>query len=185
MLRILAAGAFLAAIVVGWLVFGSSSDSGESQSGGEVGNLREKSTGGEGHSQPAGQTGSGTMPAPLRMRSDTPSEGAAAVAPVAAQDSLAEAFAGEEVDKELAASRSAMIREVTESLMEDREGAAELKEIECRSRHCLLKIAGDDQKSVIALIDALQDERGFYGKAESLMMSRDGDVFHMYLRFAK
>jgi hypothetical protein len=182
MLRILGVGALIAGIALAWLLLGKSEAPSSDQASGEstLAEAREKNSAAKPNTKvnPAGDT----LPTPVRMTSKNPDEGAS---PVASGDSLAAAFESEDVDKDLSAKRSAMIRNVLEDLVIDEESAARLSDLECRSIHCRLKIAGEDQKSVTALVDALQDERGFYGKAESLMMSRDGDEIHMYLRFAE
>ena len=99
--------------------------------------------------------------------------------------SLAEAYASEAPNAAAATERTEMIRDVVDDLVRKDVGDAKIRALECRARHCLLRISGDDSKGVTALVDALQDERGFLGKAESLMMSRDQESIHIYLRFAE
>ncbi len=172
----------LVAIAVAWLVLGRSEAPSPGQTGGESTSDSLVVPGSAGTSETKSMPAAATLPTPVRMSSDNTDK---TVLPSASTDSLADAFAGEEIDKEVAGKRTALIRNVVEELVSDKEGAAQLGGVECRTRHCLIKIAGEDQKSVTALVDALQDERGLYGKAESLMMSRDGDEIHMYVRFAE
>lgn len=108
----------------------------------------------------------------------------APVGPKASAVSLSEAFAGE-APAPGETERTRMIRGVVDDLVSNQVGDAEIGGLECRTRHCLLKIKGGESKGVVALVDALQDERGFLGKAESLMMSRDEESIHIYLRFAE
>jgi hypothetical protein len=48
--------------------------------------------------------------------------------------------------------------------------AVDVTAIECRSRRCQLTIAGADAGRFQALVEALQDDRGFYGDAEQIML---------------
>ena len=119
------------------------------------------------------------MPAPLRMKSD-PNSGPALATP----SSLVEAFESE-AKSNARADRSEMIRSTVEALVADGTGQGEISEIDCRRSHCLLRIAGGDEPGVVALVSALQDERGFYGKAESLLLARDESSIRIYLRFGE
>jgi len=185
MLRILGFAAVLAAAVVAWLLIGGSDEASKSQSPVGSTSAVARDTDTQDKTSAKSNPSGATLPVPVRMRSDSPDNPDKGVAPVASTESLAEAFAGEEIDKELAAKRSALIRTVVEEVLRENPGGATLGGLECRTLHCLLKISGDDQKGVTSLVDSLQDERGFLGKAESLMMSRDGDEIHMYVRFAE
>lgn len=121
-------------------------------------------------------------PAPIRMRSDGGVAGTE-VAPQASAVSLADAFAKEAPAKSPPQERLNMIREVVADVVGAKDSKAEIHGLECRERHCLLKISGDDANDLLSVVDALQDERGFLGRAQSLMMSRDAESIHLYLRF--
>ena len=182
MLRLLAAGALLAIIAASWLIFGQSSDKDEAQKRSSEAGSGANNSGTESGAGIARERPGANVPPPLRMTGSdstgTPGNG------VATTSSLAEIFDREEVDTSLAEERTKMIRSVTDALLEDGEYSAQLAEVQCKDRHCRIKVTGDDQQSVAALVGAMQDERGFYGKAENLMMSRDGDEIHVYLQFA-
>lgn len=184
MLRILGLAAVLAAAAIAWLLIGSSEEPTESQSPVDTSAVA-AGTDTQGKTITKSDPSGANLPMPVRMRSDNPDDPDQGTAPVATTVSLADAFSGEEIDKELAAKRSALIRTVVEEVLSENRGDARLGDLECRTLHCLIKISGDDQKSVTSLVDSLQDERGFLGRAESLMMSRDGDEIHMYVRFAE
>lgn len=180
MLRMLAAFALLALIVASWLIFGQSSDEGESPKGesAEVGGVQNTAPGAA--AGLSGDTAGTSLPAPLRMTSPDSDKTASS----GSSSALAELFEKEKVDPRVAEERTTMVRAVTDALLKGGEFSAQVKELECRSHHCRIKIAGEDQKSVSALLSAMQDERGFYGKAKNFMMSRDGDEIHVYLQFA-
>lgn len=185
MLRLLAAGALVAIIVVSWAIFGQSSDKDERQTRSPQAERGANNSGPElGAGVAKNRTGT-NVPAPLRMTSSDSTETPGNGAPETTAGSLAEMFDKEDVDTRLAEKRTKMIRSVTDTLLEEGEYSAKLVEIQCKARHCRIKVTGEDQKSVVALVGAMQDERGFYGKAENLMMSRDGDEIHVYLQFAE
>ncbi len=171
--RILAIGAVAVAIVVGYLVLGPSakeeanSKQGKNQSGGSegAGDVQDE--------------GTETLPPPRRMTVEEDKDKAATTA------SLSEAFATEDTDEASAKEHAEMIRTVVGALLPEDSEAAKMQELECRNQHCMITIGGEDSKSVATLVSALQDERGFAGKAESLMMSRDGELIKVYLRFAE
>lgn len=100
------------------------------------------------------------------------------------QVSLATAFDNDEVNGGAQArERSLMIRSVVSELINKNLGSATVRDLECRAQHCRLQLAGDEQGALLKLVDALQDERGFYGKAESMMLSRVDEDVALYLRF--
>ena len=182
MLKVVALGALLTALALVWLTLGTSSEPEARDSGLEGLSQDSKAKRSEPADQSRSQSGPHTLPAPVRMRSEA-SEGHV---PAAAEGpSLAEVFESEAVDPETSAQRSEMIRKIVDGQRAELEGDATLEDLDCRSRQCRFKIAGKDQKSVASLVNALQDERGFLGKAQSFTMSRDGDVFQIYLRFAE
>ncbi len=121
-------------------------------------------------------------PTPVRMRAAPRTTGI--VAPIASADSLADAYQNEPRDAEKARIHDALIREVVEGLAESKVGTAHIEALDCRSRHCRLQLASDDEDGLAKLVDALGDERGFLGRAESMMLSRQDDDILYYLRFA-
>jgi len=121
-------------------------------------------------------------PTPVRMRAAPRTTGI--VAPIASTDSLADAYQTEPRDAEQAKIHDALIREVVETLAESKVGTAHIEALDCRSRHCRLQLASDDENGLAKLVDALGDERGFFGRAESMMLSRQDDDIVYYLRFA-
>jgi hypothetical protein len=180
MSRFLAGGLVLAVIAGAWLYLrgGKGEKTATTQSAGEA-----TSGSAAGANEPtSGKTGA-PLPAPRRMTSKDPQP--TPVGPQATAASLSEAFASEAPAAGAQGERTEMIRGVVDGLVSNKVGDAKIAGLECRARHCLLKIAGDDQEGVVTLVDALQDERGFLGKAESLMMSRDEESIHIYLRFAE
>lgn len=182
MVRLLAVGFVLAVLAAAWIYFGSSE--GERSNSGTLdqsvkGDTSSRSAPGTARqAQPPGAR----LPAPVRM---TAKNAPPAVPPEATTMSLAQAFASEAPSAVASTERTEMIRGVVEGLVTKKVGDARISALECRTRHCLLRISGDDSKGVVALVDALQDERGFLGKAESLMMGRDEESIHIYLRFAE
>ncbi len=129
------------------------------------------------------ETGPASMPpSPLRMRGKS-EQSTAAVTPIASAVSLAEAFAQEPLHAPTAVKQSEQVRSVVEELTQMRVGSARIEKLECRALHCKLRLASDDPKALVQFVDALQDDRGFLGKAESIMMSREEDDMILYLRF--
>jgi len=128
--------------------------------------------------------GSDTIAKPIRMRSSTPTKTEGLTAPVAAADSLADAFAAEERDPLVADAHNELIRSVVTDLAELGKGTGHIEKLECHRQHCMLRLASENSEGLVKLVDALQDERGFLGKTESLMLSRDEDDIIFYLRFA-
>ncbi len=123
------------------------------------------------------------LPAPIRMRSAPQIEGI--VTPIASNDSLADSYQREERDEAQAKVHDGAIRGIVEELAESEIGTAHIEDLDCRSRHCKLRLASDDETGLVKLVDALQDERGFLGRAESMMLSRQDDDIVLYLRFSR
>ncbi len=129
------------------------------------------------------KTNSGSMPpSPLRMRG-TPEPSRVAVPPVASAVSLVDAFEQEPFDAVIAARQTEQVRAVVEELAETGVGSARIEKLACRARLCRLQLASHNKKALVQFVDALQDERGFLGKAESIMMSREEEDIILYLRF--
>lgn len=99
-----------------------------------------------------------------------------------ADDSLTVAFQSEERDVKVAPGREQEIRVVVEKLQEDLASTTSLSSIDCRSRHCRLELGGEI-KSMMPILDALQDERGMMGHAESMMFTRENEGIQIYLRY--
>lgn len=106
------------------------------------------------------------------------------VAPVATKDSIADAYESEERNEELAAKHDELVRNTVEHVAEMENGTGHIEELDCRARHCRLRISSGDKNGLVKLADALQDDRGFYGVAESIMLSRQEDDIVLYLRFS-
>ncbi len=137
----------------------------------------------------AGKTGD-PLAAPLRMRADPSTEPGSSGALVVGvpvekvRSSLAEAFDQESATSDATArERDKMIRGVVAELRDKGLGAANIVDLECRTQHCRLRLRGDDQEQLMRMLDAMQDERGFLGKAQSMMLSRDADTIGLYLGF--
>lgn len=125
--------------------------------------------------------GGSALPVPVRMSANSLESGG--VQPKATSLSLRDRF--------IAASSPAgesrhvdVVRDVVNALLPN-DSTTKVQGLECRSDLCLLKIGGDDKNAVMKLVDSLQDERGFYGKAESIMLSRDAESILIYLQFAQ
>lgn len=99
-----------------------------------------------------------------------------------AKDSLAAGFDSEERNAEMATRREDKIRVVVKKLQEDLKNSTSLSAIECKSRHCKLQLGGEIDQ-MMPILDALQDERGMMGQAESMMFTRENEGIQVYLRF--
>lgn len=170
------AGVAVVLIVSAYLVLGGESQSG---SGGEQETDSTTSAPTAPTPLEAQNHGGYTPPLPIRMRAGAqprkPGE--------PATGSIEEQFGSEAVDIDWANGKKVMIQSVVAELIEMGTGSADIAELECRTQSCLLRLTGDDEADLIKLVDALQDERGFLGKAESMMLSRDGGDLKVYLRF--
>ncbi|MCP4446144.1 MAG: hypothetical protein GY811_12480 [Myxococcales bacterium] len=87
------------------------------------------------------------------------------------------------LDEEEASKHSELIRGLVQELVESGTGIERIEELACRTIHCRIRLASGDAQGLVKLADALQDERGFLGKAESIMLSRQGDDIVFYLWF--
>lgn len=126
-----------------------------------------------------------TAPLALRMRGQDSDSSEATGAGQHAELSMSAAFATEAPgDVALVSEREGMIRGVISDLVERKVGAATVARLECREQHCVLQLGGEDTSALVELIGALQDERGFLGKCESMMLATEGDTYAVYLRFA-
>jgi hypothetical protein len=96
--------------------------------------------------------------------------------------SLREAFEAEG-SHDSGKERQKIAQEVIDGLVKLKVADAKVSNLECRKQHCKLNVSGEDERQVVKMVEALQDDRGFLGKAQSLMLSRDGDVISVYLRF--
>ncbi len=54
------------------------------------------------------------------------------------------------------------------------EAAVTARELECRSTSCRIIIGGAEPDAVRQFLESLQDERGFYERADSLALERRG-----------
>jgi hypothetical protein len=83
-------------------------------------------------------------------------------------------FADEPRDQDWAPAKEAVVSTKVDALLREVRGsdaaAVDVTAIECRSRRCRLTIAGSDAGKLQVLIEALQDDRGFYGDAQQIML---------------
>lgn len=83
-------------------------------------------------------------------------------------------FADEPRDQDWAPAKEVVVTTKVDELLRQVRGAdaeaVDVTAIECRSRRCQLTIAGSDAGKLQALVEALQDDRGFYGDAEQIML---------------
>lgn len=94
-------------------------------------------------------------PPPVRMRSS----GGGPPAP--------DPFAEEARDPRWAAAKEKLVKDTVLPLLED---GVDVDRIECRSRRCRLAVSGTDKAAFERFVESLQDERGFLGIADQLML---------------
>ena len=121
---------------------------------------------------------------PVRMRSERSAP--QIVEPEAVASSLEAAFSKERTDPEWSTRHRELVRETVDALIDRGVGSGSIEELSCRSQHCQLvleSLGGPEDPQLMRLVDALQDERGFLGKAQGIMLSRNEDGIRMTLRF--
>lgn len=177
------AGAALAAVVASLAVLLGDEEGGDRSSarGGEATSAESRESGARGGApRERGDRGDRPRlpPPPIRMSSDD----AAAPSPSAPLSQFTE----EERDPGWADDKEELIRGVLEPLR--REGV-EVAGVECRARHCRIAVRGSEPEAFRSFLESMQDDRGFLGVADALMLSgltrgeggaRSVDV---YLRF--
>lgn len=130
---------------------------------------------------PGAEPGVSAPVKPIRMRARQ--DGGSGVTTEATHTSLQDSYESEAVDSGWAAEQEARVREVVTGLIRKQSGAARIDALQCRTRHCRLHLQADSQDALADLVAPLQDDRGFLGKAQSMMLSREGDDVVVYLRF--
>lgn len=110
----------------------------------------------------AAHTGS---PSFVRMRAGEPDAAAAAELPPG------QAFEAEPVDPERAPRQSNLVRERMAALTAGRT-TVDVPVVECHTRWCRVVVAGRDETEFRAVVESMQDERGFLGLAESLALDQ-------------
>ena len=105
---------------------------------------------------------------------------------------MLEQFETEGTETAWADTQSRRIREVVASLVGDRaESDVAVTRVECRTTRCRLTVRGGDPQAFLTVIESMQDNRGFVGMAESLVLeglrteddgTREVDVFLVFAR---
>ena len=179
MQRLAALGVVLALALIVWVVVSRGSDSPTSQPDGK--HVVEETSASLGSKSESGSSANEVRVAPpIRMRARSPST----LVHSNGERSMAEVFENEAVDDQHSERNTSQVRAIVERLLSQGIGNASVQELSCKSSHCLLELAGEDEPALVKLVTALQDERGFYGVAEELMLSREEDTIRIYLRFA-
>ncbi len=101
----------------------------------------------------------------------------------ASAESLELAYREESRNAAIAKAHQSRIKTIVDSLNQTLKGHTRISQLDCKTRHCLLAISGEVFTETIAMADALQDNRGLLGIAESMMLHREQEELHFYLRF--
>jgi hypothetical protein len=113
-------------------------------------------------------SGAGARPfTPVRMR------GTEAEPPPAPGAAASRDFEAEPVDAAWAAAHTELVRSRVDALLAGHPATdVTVASIECRSRWCRLVVAGHDEQVFRAVVESLQEDRGFLGLAQTLALER-------------
>ena len=116
-----------------------------------------------------------TTPPPVRMQSPPPVAGTTDTNRPRPQirstgSPLSSSFEGQERDEVWARDTEAEIGARLEAALEKYRDTVTVPRVECKQQVCRLAIVGTDETQFRQFVEALQDEGGFYGYADQLML---------------
>jgi hypothetical protein len=85
---------------------------------------------------------------------------------------LSASFEGQERDESWANENEREIGQRIETLLEKYRDTVSVPRAECRQNVCRVAITGTDELHFRQFVESLQDERGFYGYADQLMLEK-------------